>query len=98
MDEYLYVVTEDFSPEMEGFLEVKRGQLVEVLNQSGGNWLVVTVVSSPGELEDEGFLPAHYLQPASKCESLNTISSIILCVDVYIYTFMKPYIAIQIIL
>ena len=63
------MVVEDFSSEMEGFLAVKKGQLVEVLNQGSSAWLVVTVTSTPGELEDEGFLPAHCLQPASKCES-----------------------------
>lgn len=49
---------------------VKKGQLVEVLDQGGSNWLVLTLASAAGELEDEGFLPAHCLQPASKCESL----------------------------
>ena len=53
---------------MEGFLTVRKGQVVEVLEQGGGggNWLVVTLPSAPGELEDEGFLPARCLQPASK--------------------------------
>ena len=62
------MVVEEFHSEREGFLAVKKGQLVEVLNQSGANWLVVALASAPGELEDEGFLPAHCLQPASKCE------------------------------
>ena len=67
------MVVEDFSSEVEGFLAVRKGQLVEVLDQGGGggggrggNWLVVALASAPGDLEDEGFLPARCLQPASK--------------------------------
>ena len=62
-------MVEDFSCETEGFLSVRKGQLVEVLDQGGGgggNWLVVALASAPGDLEDEGFLPARCLQPASK--------------------------------
>ncbi|CAI8009155.1 SH3 and PX domain-containing protein 2A, partial [Geodia barretti] len=59
---------EDFVSQTEGFLTVRKGQLVEVLDQGGGggNWLVVALASAPGDLEDEGFLPARCLQPASK--------------------------------
>ena len=64
----LYVVVESFSTEMEGFLSVRAGQVVEVLDQGGSNWLVLTL-PSPGELEAEGFLPARCLRPASKGES-----------------------------
>lgn len=63
------MVVEDFSSEAEGFLTVRKGQLVEVLDQGGGgrgNWLVVALASAPGDLEDEGFLPARCLQLASK--------------------------------
>lgn len=67
-DSYLYVAVEDFNTEVEGFLTVKKGQLVEVLDQGANNWLVVTLASAPGELEDEGFLPARCLQPASKSQ------------------------------
>ena len=67
-DSYLYVVMEDFVSQTEGFLTVRKGQLVEVLDQGGGggNWLVVALASAPGDLEDEGFLPARCLQQVSK--------------------------------
>ena len=34
---------------------------MEVLQSSGPNWLVITV-SRPGEVEEEGFLPASCLK------------------------------------
>ena len=66
-DEDLYVVVESFSSEREEFLTVKKGQLVEVLDQGGSNWLVLTI-PAPGELETEGFLPATCLRPAGEGE------------------------------
>ena len=66
-DEDLYVVVESFSSEREEFLTVKKGQLVEVLDQGGSNWLVLTI-PAPGELETEGFLPAICLRPAGEGE------------------------------
>ena len=66
------MVVEPFAVQMEGFLDVRQGQLVEVLDQGGSNWLVLTVATAPGELEAEGFIPAHCLQPASKSESLHS--------------------------
>ena len=80
MDENLYVVVEDFTADREGFLSVKKGQLVEVLDQGLNNWLVLTIASAVGELEDEGFLPAHCLQPASKSELVEgcVIASIVM--------------------
>ena len=61
------MVVESFSSEREEFLTVKKGQLVEVLDQGGSNWLVVTI-PAPGELETEGFLPATCLRPAGEGE------------------------------
>ena len=61
------MVVESFSSEREEFLTVEKGQLVEVLDQGGSNWLVVTI-PAPGELETEGFLPATYLCPAGEGE------------------------------
>lgn len=61
------MVVESFSSELEDFLSVKRGQLVEVYDQSGSNWLVCTI-PTPGELETEGFLPARCLKPAGQGE------------------------------
>ena len=61
------MVVESFSSEREEFLTVEKGQLVEVLDQGGSNWLVVTI-PAPGELETEGFLPATCLRPAGEGE------------------------------
>lgn len=43
---------------------MRAGQLVEVLDDSGSNWMVLTVAMARGDLETEGFLPAHILRPA----------------------------------
>ena len=43
---------------------MRVGQLVEVLDDSGSNWMVLTVTMARGDLETEGFLPAHILRPA----------------------------------
>ena len=63
------MVVESFSSEREEFLTVEKGQLVEVLDQGGSNWLVVTI-PAPGELETEGFLPATCLRPAGEGECM----------------------------
>ena len=60
------MVVEDLSSEKEGFLTVKKGQLVEVYDQTGANWLMVTLATGPGDLDDEGFLTALCLHPTSK--------------------------------
>lgn len=57
----MYVVVQPYLSHREGFLSVREGQLVEVLQSSGPNWLVITV-SRPGEVEEEGFLPASCLK------------------------------------
>lgn len=43
---------------------MRAGQLVEVLDDSGSNWMVLTIAMATGDLETEGFLPAHILRPA----------------------------------
>ena len=43
---------------------MRAGQLVEVLDDSGSNWMVLTIAMTTGDLETEGFLPAHILRPA----------------------------------
>lgn len=63
------MVVEPFSSEQEEFLTVEKGQLVEVLDQGGSNWLVLTI-PAPGELEAEGFLPSTCLRPAGEGEWL----------------------------
>ena len=56
---------------------MKKCQLVEVLDQGLNNWLVLTLLpSAPGDLEDEGFLPAHDLQPPSKWELVEVYVSL----------------------
>jgi hypothetical protein len=57
-------VVEDYESEREGLLSVRAGQLVEVLDDSGSNWMVLTIAMATGDLETEGFLPAHILRPA----------------------------------
>ena len=61
------MVVEPFSSDREEFLTVEKGQLVEVLDQGGSNWLVLTI-PAPGELEAEGFLPSMCLRPAGEGE------------------------------
>ena len=43
---------------------MKKGQLVEVLDDSGSNWMVLTVPMTTDDLPAEGFLPAAILKPA----------------------------------
>lgn len=60
------MVMEPFSTEKEGFLSVERGQLVEALDTSQANWLVLALPQSPGGMEVEGFLPSRCLAPAKR--------------------------------
>lgn len=57
-------VIENYESEREGLLSVRAGQLVEVLDDSSSNWMVLTIAMATGDLETEGFLPAHILRSA----------------------------------
>lgn len=56
-------VQESYKAERESFLSVKKGQLVELLDDSGSNWMVLTIPMTADDLQAEGFLPAHLLKP-----------------------------------
>lgn len=70
----MYVVTEDFTPSGAtpdadregGFLTVRVGQLLEVLDPSEeGAWLALTLPQAPGEQQVEGFVNPHLLRRAT---------------------------------
>ena len=47
---------------------MSKGQLVEVLDDSGSNWMVITIPMATDDLQMEGFIPAQLLkQTASEC-------------------------------
>ena len=66
-------MVESYQTEREGFLSVEKGQLVELLDNSGSNWMVLTVPMTREDLETEGFLPAHILRPAGTCTSAHVL-------------------------
>ena len=66
----MYVVVQPHLSRRDSFLSVREGQLVEVLESSGPNWLVMTV-AGPGEMEAEGFLPASCLKRVGEGSLLN---------------------------
>ena len=66
--------------EREGFLSVRAGQLVEVLDDSRSSWMVLTIAMTTEDLQTEGFLPAHILRPAGMS------MDIFVHVHVHVYT------------
>ena len=69
-DTNYWEVTESYQAEREEFLSVKKGQLVELLDDSGANWMVLTIAMVTDDLQTEGFLPAQLLTPAGRCTDL----------------------------
>ena len=69
-DTNYWEVTESYQAEREEFLSVKKGQLVELLDDSGANWMVLTIPMVTDDLQTEGFLPAHLLTPAGRSTDL----------------------------
>lgn len=73
--EDVYVVLEDFTPskpsDLEaGFIPVKAGQLLEVLDSNEMRaWLVLTLPQAPGEQQVEGFVNPRFLKKATPRES-----------------------------
>lgn len=55
---------------------MRAGQLVEVLDDSGSNWMVLTIAMATGDLETEGFLPAHILRPTGMPLNLYTVCNV----------------------
>ena len=69
----LFIVTEPFSCNKEGYLSVFPGQVVELLEEGQQYWLVCTLASVKGELESEGFIPNNCLTQLTEGEAIELL-------------------------